>query len=174
MENNKGENKQVLLRAMEPEDLEFLYEMENDEQLWEVGNTNVPYSRQVLLDYIASSSADIYTDKQVRFIIEDELHESLGIVDLMNFDPRHLRAELGIVVRRECQGRGVAQAAIRHLKAYAKEILHLHQIYAIVGIRNKKAVKMLKMLGFQGDKILKEWLSVGDAYEDACLFQSFL
>ena len=37
--------KKIFLRALEPEDLDFLYEMENDESLWEVGSTNVPYSR---------------------------------------------------------------------------------------------------------------------------------
>lgn len=174
MTTDKGAGEQVFLRAMEPEDLDFLYEMENDELLWAVGNTNVPYSRQVLLDYITSATADIYTDKQVRFIIENRQHEPLGIVDLMNFDPRHLRAELGIVVRREWQGRGIAQAAIRHLMQYAKEILHLHQIYAIVGEHNQKAARMLEKLGFQGDKILKEWLSLGDMYEDAHFFQCFL
>ena len=70
--------KEIHLRALEPEDLDFLYEMENDESLWEVGNTNVPYSRQVLLDYITTSSADIYADKQVRFIIENEMHERVS------------------------------------------------------------------------------------------------
>ena len=48
--------KKIFLRALEPEDLDFLYEMENDESLWEVGSTNVPYSRQMLLDYIATAS----------------------------------------------------------------------------------------------------------------------
>ncbi len=62
--------KKIFLRALEPEDLDFLYEMENDESLWEVGSTNVPYSRQMLLDYIATACADIYADRQVRFIIE--------------------------------------------------------------------------------------------------------
>lgn len=97
--------KEIYLRALEPEDLDFLYEMENDESLWEVGNTNVPYSRQVLLDYITTSSADIYADKQVRFIIENEMHERVGIIDLMNFDPRHLRAEVGIVVKKDYGGK---------------------------------------------------------------------
>lgn len=94
------EDKKIRLRALEPEDLDFLYEMENDESLWEVGRTNVPYSRQVLLDYITTATADIYTDKQVRLIVENELQEAVGIIDLMNFDPRHQRAELGIVIKR--------------------------------------------------------------------------
>ena len=42
------EIKKINLRAMEPEDLEFLYEIENDERIWNISTTNVPYSRYVL------------------------------------------------------------------------------------------------------------------------------
>lgn len=168
------EDKKIRLRALEPEDLDFLYEIENDESLWEVGGTNVPYSRQVLLDYITTATADIYTDKQVRLIVENEQQEAVGIIDLMNFDPRHQRAELGIVIKKEHQHQGLAQLAIRLLMQYASHVLHLHQIYAIVAESNQNAVKMLEVVGFQGNKTLKEWLKTGCGYEDAYFFQSFL
>ena len=164
----------IRLRALEPEDLDFLYEMENNETLWGVGCTNVPYSRQVLLDYITSATADIYVDKQVRMMVENEQGEVVGMVDFMNFDPRHLRAELGIVIKKEFCGKGFATSAIRHLQQYAKNILHLHQIYAIVAENNENAVRMLKAVGFQGDKLIKGWLNEGGAYRDAYFFQSFL
>ena len=167
-------NIQIRLRALEPEDLDFLYEMENDEDLWGVGCTNVPYSRQMLLDYITTATADIYVDKQVRMMMENEHGEVVGMIDLMNFDPRHLRAELGIVVKKEFCGKGIATSAIRHLQQYAKNVLHLHQIYAIVAENNKNAIKMLKGVGFQGDKLLKGWLNEGGEYRDAYFFQSFL
>ena len=44
----------VSLRAIEPEDLDLLYRIENDRNLWNVGTTNVPYSRYTLHDYIAN------------------------------------------------------------------------------------------------------------------------
>mgnify|MGYP002625198215 CR=1 FL=1 len=62
--------KQVRLRAMEPEDLEMLYSIENDPEVWGVSCTSVPYSRYVLHDYLAQSSGDIYADRQVRLVIE--------------------------------------------------------------------------------------------------------
>lgn len=164
----------IRLRALEPEDLDFLYDVENDESLWEVGCTNVPYSRQVLLDYITSATADIYVDKQVRLMLENEHGEVVGMIDLMNFDPRHLRAELGIMIKKEFCGRGYATSAIRHLQEYAKKILHLHQIYAIVAENNENAIRMLKAVGFQGDKLLLGWLNDGSEYKDAYFFQSFL
>ena len=84
----------VRLRAIEPEDLELLYLIENDIQLWNVGVSNVPYSRYVLHDYIANTASDIYTDKQLRLIVENHGGEVVGIADLVNFDPRNLRAEV--------------------------------------------------------------------------------
>ena len=85
----------IKLRAMEPEDLDVLYKIENDTSLWGVGVTNVPYSRYTLHDYIANSVGDIYTDKQVRLMIDNEQGQTVGIIDITDFDPRHRRAELG-------------------------------------------------------------------------------
>ena len=51
-------NIQVHLRATEPEDLDILYKIENDDSLWNLGNTNVPYSKYVLHDYIAHATND--------------------------------------------------------------------------------------------------------------------
>ena len=79
----------IRLRALEPEDLELLYAIENDVSLWGVGITNVPYSRYTLHDYIANASNDIYVDRQVRLIVENEEGQTVGIVDVVNFDPQH-------------------------------------------------------------------------------------
>ena len=62
---------EIHLRAMEPEDLDALYRIENDIHMWGVSSTNVPYSRYTLHDYIANSSGDIYTDREVRLIVEN-------------------------------------------------------------------------------------------------------
>ena len=62
----------IRLRALEPEDLEWLYSVENDEELWQWGSSNVPYSRYSLKTYIAESRHDIYADGQLRLVIETE------------------------------------------------------------------------------------------------------
>ena len=100
--------------------------------------------------------------------------EQVGILDLTDFDPRHHRAELGIVIKKEFQGQGYAKASVSRLLQYARNILHLQQIYAIVGIRNQKAAKMLQSVGFEGNNILKQWLCGPVGYEDAMFFQYFL
>ena len=44
--------KRIQLRAIEPEDLELLYSIENDMSVWNVGMTNVPYSKFALNEYL--------------------------------------------------------------------------------------------------------------------------
>ena len=84
---NDMKNVAVRLRALEPEDLDMLYAMENDHEVWNVGENNVPYSRYVLHDYIANATADIYADRQVRMMVENVDGECVGVVDLVNFSP---------------------------------------------------------------------------------------
>ena len=164
----------VRLRAMEPEDLDALYHIENDMQLWGLGTTNVPYSRYTLHDYIANSSGDIYTDRQVRLIIEDQREQVIGIVDLVNFDPRHRRAELGIVIQRPFREQGYAQAALRNVIDYARRVLHLHQLYAIIDTSNTHALGLFSKLNFCYISMLSDWLYNGSTYSNAQLVQLIL
>jgi diamine N-acetyltransferase len=159
---------------MEPEDLDFLYRVENDTSTWGVGPTNVPYSRYNLHTYIAESSSDIYTDRQVRLIVENEEEVIVGIVDLVDFDPKHNRAEVGIIIQRPFRHRGYARAAMEKIMDYARRVIHLHQIYAIVAQGNDSSLRLFNALGFQQDMALKDWLFDGERYCDACVMQYFL
>ena len=37
-------NDRIYLRAVEPEDMDIMYEMENDPSMWDISNFTVPYS----------------------------------------------------------------------------------------------------------------------------------
>uniref|UniRef100_A0AB33JH83 GNAT family N-acetyltransferase n=1 Tax=Prevotella sp. GTC17262 TaxID=3236797 RepID=A0AB33JH83_9BACT len=164
----------VTLRALEPEDLDMLYKIENDKSVWEVGATNVPYSKYLLHDYIANSTCDIYADKQVRLMILDEKGDGIGIVDVVNFNPRHLRAEIGIVIMKPYRRRGYAHAALTQVMGYCKKTLNIHQLYAVVDQRNTDSVTLLEKCGFHISSELQDWLfEEGSAYS-AWLLQSFL
>lgn len=164
----------IRLRAMEPEDLELLYQIENKQSLWQVGATNVPYSRYTLHDYIANSSDDIYADRQVRLMAENDEGETVGVVDLVQFSPQHLRAEVGIVILNAHRRKGYATAAIEALCDYAQRVVHLHQLYAVVETSNEGAVGLFTKTGFSRNNTLKEWLFDGRIYHDAVLMQRFL
>lgn len=164
----------VHLRAMEPEDLDFLYDIENDTNVWQVGVTNVPYSRYLLHDYIAQSTGDIYADGQVRLIVEDDTHQTIGLLDIINFSPTHQRAEIGIVISKNHRQRGYAKATLQEICRYAHRILHLHQLYAVISESNEVAIRLFNKQGFEKNNTLKDWLFDGENYQNAYLFSRFL
>jgi len=161
----------VRLRAMEPEDLDLLYRIENDVKLWNVGATNVPYSRYALHDYIANASGDIYTDRQVRMMLENDEGQIVGIIDIVNFDPGNRRAELGLVIEEPFRKLGYAQAAISLVREYAIGVLHLRQLFAYIDASNEACIALFRKLGYKESARLKDWLYNGREYRDAIIIQ---
>lgn len=167
-------NTEIRLRAIEPEDLDILYKIENDMTLWKVGSGNVPYSRFALHQYVENCTNDIYVDKQMRLMIDNTEGVTVGIIDLIDFSPQHLRAEVGIIIMDAFRHYGYATAAVEKLIIYAREILHLHQLYSIIGVNNTASLSLFEKIGFVRRERLFDWLLVSRKYEDAYLLQYFL
>ena len=163
--------KQIKLRAIEPEDLDLLYRIENDVELWNVGTSNVPYSRYLLHEYVANAKNDIYTDRQVRMMVENSEGKIVGVVDLVSFDPANRRAEVGLIILNSYRRQGYGTADLNQISDYALRILHLHQLYAYVDTNNKPSIQLFKKAGFQIGAEIKDWLFDGAKYSDSVLFQ---
>ena len=56
-------NQQINLQALDAEDLEFLYQIENNESFWEVSHTQTPFSKYILKQYIENAHLDIFEAK---------------------------------------------------------------------------------------------------------------
>jgi diamine N-acetyltransferase len=167
--------KRIMLRAAEPEDLDLMYLIENDTELWAVGRSNVPYSRYALRQFIEQTSNDINSDGQVRLVIAfNENRNAIGFVDLQNFDPRHRRAEVGIVLLPEWQHQGLANEALDVLERYASKHLFIHQLYALVSVDNISAQSLFSNAGYKRTATLPHWLSNGEGWQDAIVYQKIL
>lgn len=161
----------VSLRAPEPEDLEVMLSFENDAALWELSTATGPYSRYQMKRYIAENQNDLYADGQLRLMIVCEEQGVAGIVDVFSFDARHNRAEVGIVVRKDLRGQGVAQAALSLLESHCFSLLGLRQLYAYVPVGNVASRKLFTSAGYTERGILEDWIRVGTSYQDVCFFQ---
>ena len=164
-------NHSVKLRALEPSDLEVLYRWENDDRLWLVSATTRPLSRQTLQLYIDSVN-DIYTDKQVRLMIEFN-GETIGCIDLFDFDPMHQRAGVGIMIDTPFEGKGYASLALEELKTYAFEQLGLHQLFCNISETNQRSITLFTKAGFVLTGTKKEWLRTNKEWQDQLFFQYF-
>ena len=161
----------IRLRAIEPEDLDLLYRIENDVKLWNIGTTNVPYSRYILHDYVANASDDIYTDRQVRMMVENEQHEVVGIADVVSFDPSNCRAEVGLIILNDYRRQGYGSSTLEAVAEYALSVLHLHQLYAYIDVTNEASLRLFQKMGYETSATIKDWLYDGMNYRDAVLVQ---
>ena len=165
--------KEIKLRAMEPEDLELLYEWENNESNWTISNTISPFSKYTLKRYLENSHKNIYESGQLRLMIE-HLHDevTVGTIDIFDFDPFHRRAGLGILIANESYRRkGYGSLALTILIEYCFKTLQLHQLYCNILGNNTESVDLFQGLGFVRAGIKKEWIKTADGYLDEHLFQ---
>lgn len=168
----QGEN--VYLRALEPEDLEFLYQLENNSDYWHLSNTQAPYSKFAIKQYLERSlSEDIYALRELRLIICSKKDNSkIGIIDLINFDPKNKRAEIGIIIyNTRDRGLGYGSESLEILIKYAFSILNLHQLYCSVLSDNKQSISVFLSKNFKEIGIKKDWNFNGKNYADEILFQ---
>ena len=168
------ESEHIYLRALEPADLDFLYTLENNTEIWQVSNTTTPYSRYVLQQYIEHASADIYTVKQLRLLICNLQHQRVGAIDLFDFEPTHQRAGLGITIAGSFRLQNFATEALELTIIYCREQLLLHQIYCSVTSTNQGSLRLFEKTGFVPVGTRRDWLRTVDGWLDVVEFQKFL
>lgn len=173
MNTLKGKN--IFLRALEPTDLDFLYQVENDQRLWEVSNTSTPYSRYILEQYLQNSYRDIYEVKQLRLVIcRTDDASSIGLIDLYDYDPKNRRVGVGIVIYSHADKRkGFASESLQLVCDYAFENLMVHQVFAGITEDNKASITLFEKAGFQKNGRKKDWIFARETYKDEFIYQRF-
>lgn len=152
----------ILLRKLEPTDLPYLYRWENDASQWADSDTHNPLSQQDLRDYIASTTGDIYRDGQLRMMVVAD-GETVGCIDLFDFDVRNRRAAVGIYIAPECRGRGYGRQALQLVEDYAFAHLYLRLLYAVVLTRNVASNALFSCAGYAASSPLVGWTVDSDA-----------
>ena len=166
----KGEH--IYLRALEPEDLEFIHAIENDESVWEISNTQTPYSKFLIKQYLKNSHKDIFEVKQLRLVISSYDNEALGMIDLFDFDFKNRRAGVGILVKESSdRQRGYGREALQLLINYSFTHLNLHQLYCNISEDNQASIKLFTNQGFETIGIKKDWIFSNKTYKNEYLFQ---
>ncbi len=166
-----GQN--IYLRALEPEDLDFIYAIENDEDIWEVSNTITPYSKFLIRQYLENAHQDIYEAKQLRLAIcKKNNSQAIGLIDLFDFDAKNKRAGIGIIIQNETdRSNGFGKEALGLMLDYSFQQLQLHQLFANIGTENKASLSLFTTFGFVEIGVKKDWNFTNNSFHDEALFQ---
>lgn len=160
----------IHLRAIEPEDVDFLFIWENDPENWRVSETKAPFSRHLLMEF-AQSPQDIYMYKQVRFMIctKDAV---VGTVDLFDYDPVNRSVGVGILIQsKEHTGKGYATDALNIVANYGKKVLNLKNIFASMHASNVISVKLFEKCAYELVGTKKKSLFSRGEWEDELIYQ---
>jgi diamine N-acetyltransferase len=166
-------NKNIKLRALEPEDLELLYEWENNDEYWIISNTISPFSRYTLKLYIENSHKNLFETGQLRLMIDlVPENTTIGTIDIFDFDSYHKRAGVGILIADEKYRRkGYATQALQCLIDYCFNTLLLHQLFCNIVENNKESLELFSKNGFTEIGSKKDWIKTPDGYLDEHMFQ---
>lgn len=164
--------KHIYLRALEPEDLDFIHSVENDETFWEISNTETPFSKYILKQYLENSQKDIFEIKQLRLVISNYENEALGMIDLFDFDFKNSRAGIGILVKESAnRQQGFGKEALQLLVNYSFQHLNLHQLYCNITEDNKASISLFTNQGFEKVGLKKDWNLINGSFQNEYLFQ---
>ena len=152
----------ITLRKLEPKDIPFLYQWENDAASWPNSDNHNPLSQQDLRAYVESTTGDIYRDGQLRQIICMD-DAAAGCIDLYDLDARNRKAGVGIYLAPAFRRQGVASEALRQLEAYVFGFLNLRQVYAFTAVKNADAIHLFEKAGYLPAARLTAWTLESDA-----------
>ncbi|ASN04914.1 spermidine N1-acetyltransferase [Virgibacillus necropolis] len=163
-------SKNPRLRPLEREDLEFVHELNNDADIMSYWFEE-PYEAYMELQDLYDKH--IHDQGERRFILEKDT-QKLGVVELVEIDHIHRRAEFQIIVDPKFQGNGYAVVATYLAMDYAFAVLNLHKLYLVVDKKNEKAIHVYEKVGFSFEGELKDEFFVNGSYHNAirmCIFQ---
>ncbi|MBR2862456.1 MAG: GNAT family N-acetyltransferase [Bacteroidaceae bacterium] len=163
----------IYLRALEPEDLEWLYQIENDNEPWSAAGPHTPTSRYAIKQYIAQQPQNIYQCQELRLAIcLKKDNTPIGVIDLTDYQPHHGRAEIGITILFSHRKKGYGSQALHLLTDYAEKNLHLHQLYAyVIASHNPAAGSLFLSAGYTPIAKLPQWHFAKGEYAEATIFQ---
>ncbi|EKN1157392.1 spermidine N1-acetyltransferase [Listeria monocytogenes] len=158
------------LRPLEREDLKFVHRLNNDAKIMSYWFEE-PYEAFVELQELYDKH--IHDQSERRFILE-LVGQMVGLVELMEIDYIHRRAEFQIIIDPKFQGHGYAVSATKLAMKYAFHVLNMHKLYLVVDKVNEKAIHVYEKVGFIREGELIDEFFVDGTYHDAirmCIFQ---
>jgi diamine N-acetyltransferase len=163
---------QLLLRPVEPTDLEVLYAWENDLELMRTRDNDHVYSKQQLMQYIQAAGFSLQETGQLRLMICERAGNPIGTLDFYDYHSLHRRAGVGILIGEQAlRARGFGKEALLAGMRFAFEQLSVHQLYCEITAGNKESEALFTACGFSLVGVKKDWIWKADRYMDVRLYQ---
>ncbi len=168
--------KELIVRAVDSSDFDFLFKLENDKAYWHLSGTKKSFTARELMDFIQGAQQPILLSRQFKYIIEIQDYGQIGCLDLFEYDPFNQHIGVGIIIYDENYRRkGYAKQALLLLESYLREVLYCKSIFARVLQNNEASISLFNEINYiVVDHQTKELFLRDEDYRDEILFQKKL
>ncbi len=160
----------LALRSAEPDDAEQIYLWENDRDIWRISGTHAPYSRFQIEQFLLGNN-DLPSQKQLRLMVDLPNRQTIGCIDIFDYDAFNSRAGLGILIDKAFRQQGYAKAALALCTEYLFKDVMLHQVYCSIDACNTESQKLFLGQGFEQCGQRKDWIRTAERYIDVYEYQ---
>ena len=156
----------VMLRAMEPEDMEMLRETVNDPEIERmVGGWSFPVSAYAQKKWYDDAVMDRNSQRYV--IVVQNTGEAIGLINLVDIDWKNRTAFHGIKLKSNApKGQGYATDAVMALEWYAFEQLNLNRLDGSCIVYNEASQRLYDKCGVKVEGIRRQAVFKDGQYFD--------
>jgi [ribosomal protein S5]-alanine N-acetyltransferase len=150
------ETERLILRQMTLDDAEFILRQVNEPSfIQNIGDRNVRTVEDAQA-YISNGSLKSYEKHGfgLYLVLLKETRESIGMCGLIKRDGLE-DVDIGYALLPEFWGKGYAVEAAQAVKEYAKDMIGLKRLVAIVDPVNESSIRVLEKIGLQYEKMLR-------------------
>ena len=104
-------------------------------------------------------------------IDDNQNGDTVGCIDLYDYDEFNERAGIGILIDKNHRGKGYAKQSINLLMDYCFNTLLLKQLYVLTLATNTESMLLFESLGFERCGVRKQWCKTAAGFVDQVEYQ---
>ena len=150
------ETERLLLRKLTPDDADFIFELLNDPSfIQNIGDRNIRTLDDACA-YIVNGPVKSYEKNGfgLYLIAVRKTNESIGMCGLIRRENLE-DVDIGYALLPRHWSKGYATEAAQATKAYARDVIGLKRIVAIVDPANESSIHVLEKLGLRYEKMVR-------------------
>jgi [ribosomal protein S5]-alanine N-acetyltransferase len=165
------ETKNYQLRGISLEDALSLFDLMRDADTMKY---ITPHPVQTLGDMeekIKGQLTNFHNEKEIPWvIIQKSKQDIIGIFRLHKVHMWHKKAEIGAVIQKDHQQKGVMTEILAVILNYGFNVLGINRIVGDIFAENKGSKKLLEKFGFKQEGILRQTEFDGERYHDTIVY----
>ncbi|MFD2043606.1 GNAT family N-acetyltransferase [Ornithinibacillus salinisoli] len=165
------ETENYILRGMTLADVDSMFVFMQDKETMQYITPNPVHAKEVLHNNIRTYLHNFTQQKEIPWVIIHKADGDLiGQFRLHKLHMWHKKAEMGVVIRKDFQKKGVMTEILGRILDFSFNSLDLNRIVGDIFAENQGSRKLLEKYGFKKEGVLRQTDFDGEIYHDTVVY----